>query len=232
MKIQIKFATFLFIFTQIFLLQSIFAQNTLNTTEQSALAQDVENSFVATTGDAIQQFVKADFSQRRGMLNQWPASIEELDQLVSYIDQNELYSDGSGQTYILKNDENLLSYPKLEKIETWPSDLSQVTLVNTLRKALSFGQAKLKLESEEASQRLDAIDILENNLTEIDSNMVKGLYLKENNNKVKARLEQLMARLDYNSPDVLDKIRAVEILKQSNRPDVLAMIEQELSQPN
>ena len=232
MKIQIKFATFLFIFTQIFLLQSVFAQNTLNTTEQSALAQDVENSSVATTGDAIQQFVKADFSQRRGMLNQWPASIEELDQLVSYIDQNELYSDGSGQTYILKNDENLLSYPKLEKIETWPSDLSQVTLVNTLRKALSFGQAKLKLESEEASQRLDAIDILENNLTEIDSNMVKGLYLKENNNKVKARLEQLMARLDYNSPDVLDKIRAVEILKQSNRPDVLAMIEQELSQPN
>ena len=232
MKIQIKFATFLFIFTQIFLLQSVFAQNTLNTAEQSALAQDVENSFVATTGDAIQQFVKADFSQRRGMLNQWPASIEELDQLVSYIDQNELYSDGSGQTYILKNDENLLSYPKLEKIETWPSDLSQVTLVNTLRKALSFGQAKLKLESEEASQRLDAIDILENNLTEIDSNMVKGLYLKENNNKVKARLEQLMARLDYNSPDVLDKIRAVEILKQSNRPDVLAMIEQELSQPN
>ena len=232
MKIQIKFATFLFIFTQIFLLQSIFAQNTLNTTEQSALAQDVENSSVATPDDAIQQFVKADFSQRRGMLNQWPASIEELDQLVSYIDQNELYSDGSGQTYILKNDENLLSYPKLEKIETWPSDLSQVTLVNTLRKALSFGQAKLKLESEEASQRLDAIDILENNLTEIDSNMVKGLYLKENNNKVKARLEQLMARLDYNSPDVLDKIRAVEILKQSNRPDVLAMIEQELSQPN
>ena len=232
MKIQIKFATFLFIFTQIFLLQSVFAQNTLNTTEQSALAQDVENSSVATTGDAIQQFVKADFSQRRGMLNQWPASIEELDQLVSYIDQNELYSDGSGQTYILKNDENLLSYPKLEKIETWPSDLSQVTLVNTLRKALSFGQAKLKLESEEASQRLDAIDILENNLTEIDSNMVKGLYLKENNNKVKARLEQLMARLDYNSSDVLDKIRAVEILKQSNRPDVLAMIEQELSQPN
>ena len=47
MKIQIKFATFLFIFTQIFLLQSIFAQNTLNTTEQSALAQDVENSSVA-----------------------------------------------------------------------------------------------------------------------------------------------------------------------------------------
>ena len=232
MKIQIKFATFLFIFTQIFLLQSIFAQNTLNTTEQSALAQDVENSSVATTGDAIQQFVKADFSQRRGMLNQWPASIEELDQLVSYIDQNELYSDGSGQTYILKNDENLLSYPKLEKIETWPSDLSQVTFVNNLRNALSFCQAKLKLESEEASQRLDAIDILENNLTEIDSNMVKGLYLKENNNKVKARLEQLMARLDYNSSDVLDKIRAVEILKQSNRPDVLAMIEQELSQPN
>ena len=104
MKIQIKFATFLFIFTQIFFLQSVFAQNTLNTTEQSALAQDVENSSVATTGDAIYLFVKADFSQRRGMLNQWPASIEELAPLVPPIHQTSLYRENKKKKYIIKND--------------------------------------------------------------------------------------------------------------------------------
>ena len=134
-----------------------------------------------TSQDAIQTFVKSDFATRRAMLNQWPASIEQLDQLVAYIDQNELYTDSSGHTYILKNDEKLLSYPQLQAIDTWPSDLSQVTLVNTLHKALSFGQAKIKLQSTDASQRLAAIDILENNLDELDIKVINQLYLNEKN---------------------------------------------------
>ena len=184
-----------------------------------------------TSQDAIQTFVKSDFATRRAMLNQWPASIEQLDQLVAYIDQNELYSDSAGNTYILKNDEELLSYPQLQVIETWPSDLSQVTLVNTLRKALNFGQAKVKLNSDDASQRLAAVDILENNLDELDVATIKQLYLNEKSEGVKARLAQLKARLDFNSSDEFTKIEAVKVLADSNRPDVLALINQSLEQP-
>lgn len=184
-----------------------------------------------TSQDAIQTFVKSDFATRRAMLNQWPASIEQLDQLVAYIDQNELYTDSAGNTYILKNDEKLLSYPQLQVIETWPSDLSQVTLVNTLRKALNFGQAKVKLNSDDASQRLAAVDILENNLDELDVVTIKQLYLNEKSEGVKARLAQLKARLDFNSSDEFTKIEAVKVLADSNRPDVLALINQSLEQP-
>ncbi|ENV38255.1 urea ABC transporter, permease UrtB [Acinetobacter venetianus RAG-1 = CIP 110063] len=181
--------------------------------------------------DAIQTFVQADFVTRRAMLNQWPASIEELDQLVAYIDQNQLYTDSAGRTYILQDDEKLLSYPQQQVIENWPADLSQVTLVNTLRKALNFGQAKVKLNSNDASQRLAAVDILENNLDELDLATVKQLYLNEKNDQVKARLAQLKARLDFNSADEFTKIEAVKVLSDSNRPDVLALIEQSLAQP-
>lgn len=184
-----------------------------------------------TSQDAIQTFVKSDFATRRAMLNQWPASIEQLDQLVAYIDQNELYTDSAGNTYILKNDEKLLSYPQQQVIETWPSDLSQVTLVNTLRKALNFGQAKVKLNSDDASQRLAAVDILENNLDELDVATVKQLYLNEKSEAVKARLAQLKARLDFNSSDEFTKIEATKVLGDSNRPDVLALINQSLEQP-
>lgn len=184
-----------------------------------------------TSQDAIQTFVKSDFATRRAMLNQWPATIEQLDQLVAYIDQNELYTDSSGHTYILKNDEKLLSYPQLQAIDTWPSDLSQVTLVNTLRKALNFGQAKVKLNSDDAAQRLAAVDILENNLDELDVATVKQLYLNEKSEAVKARLAQLKARLDFNSSDEFTKIEAVKVLADSNRPDVLALINQSLEQP-
>jgi len=181
--------------------------------------------------DAIQTFVQADFATRRAMLNQWPASIEELDQLVAYIDQNQLYTDSAGHTYILQDDEKLLRYPQQQVIENWPADLSQVTLVNTLRKALNFGQAKVKLNSNDASQRLAAVDILENNLDELDLATVKQLYLNEKNDQVKARLAQLKARLDFNSTDEFTKIEAVKVLSDSNRPDVLALIEQSLAQP-
>ncbi|NNG82290.1 MULTISPECIES: urea ABC transporter permease subunit UrtB [Acinetobacter Taxon 24D] len=232
---RINYPTILFIITQFFFLQNLNAETpNSSSAENSQVITQAENTHkaVASSGDTIQQFVHAGFSERRNMLNQWPASIEELDRLVAYVNKNELYTDGSGQTYILKNDEKLFSYPNEQVIETWPSDLSQVTLVNTLRKALSFGQAKVRLQSEDASQRLEAIEILENNLSELDTAMVNALYLNETNNKVKARLEQLKARLDYSSTDVLVQIQAAKVLKQSNHPDVLALVEQELQQPN
>ncbi|MEZ2903796.1 urea ABC transporter permease subunit UrtB [Acinetobacter terrestris] len=232
---RINYPTILFIITQFFLLQNLHAETPhASSAENSQVITPLENThqLAASSGDAIQQFVHAGFSERRTMLNQWPASIEELDRLVAYVNNNELYTDGSGHTYILKNDEKLFSYPDEQVVETWPADLSQVTLVNTLRKALSFGQAKVRLQSEDASQRLEAIDILENNLSELDPAMVNALYLNETNNQVKARLEQLKARLDYGGTDVLIKIQAAKVLKQSNRPDVLALVEQELQQPD
>ena len=166
------------------------------------------------------------------MLNQWPGTIEEFDRLVALIDSDELYRDSTGTTYILKNNEKLLRYPDEQVIETWPGDLSQVTLVNTLRKALNFGQAQAKLKSEESAQRLVAIDILENNLSELNVAQINQLYLHEQNNKVKQRLAQLKARLDFESPDVLVQIQAAKVLTDSNRPEVLALVEQALTQSN
>ena len=198
--------------------------------EEVQLSAQTQN--VSASNDTIQRFVKAEFAERRAMLNQWPGTIEEFDRLVALIDSDELYRDSAGTTYILKNNEKLLRYPDEQVIETWPGDLSQVTLVNTLRKALNFGQAQAKLKSEESAQRLAAIDILENNLSELNVAQINQLYLHEQNNKVKQRLAQLKARLDFESPDVLVQIQAAKVLTDSNRPEVLALVEQALTQSN
>ncbi|WP_315076754.1 urea ABC transporter permease subunit UrtB [Acinetobacter guillouiae] len=225
MSLRLKLAALFFTISQLFIIQQIFAESVHSA--QSSSAQPA-----ASHDDAIQKFVRADFAKRRAMLNQWPASIDELDKLVAYVENDELYTDSSGNTYIMKAGDKLFSYPDEQAITDWPGDLNQVTLVNTLHKALSFGQAKIKLQSPDASQRLAAIDILENNLDELDIKVINQLYLNEKNNKVKARLAQLKARIDFNSPDTLTKIQAVKTLKDSSRPDVLAIIEQALTQPN
>lgn len=225
MSLRLKLAALFFTISQLFLIQQIFAESVHSA--QSSSAQPA-----ASHDDAIQKFVRADFAKRRAMLNQWPASIDELDKLVAYVENDELYTDSSGNTYIMKAGDKLFSYPDEKAITDWPGDLNQVTLVNTLHKALSFGQAKIKLQSPDASQRLAAIDILENNLDELDIKVINQLYLNEKNNKVKARLAQLKARIDFNSPDTLTKIQAVKTLKDSSRPDVLAIMEQALTQPN
>lgn len=228
MSIRLSFATLFFMISQLFLIQTISAESSHTAPTGAALTTQK----TASHDDAIQQFVRGDFASRRAMLNQWPASIEQLDQLVAYVEKDQLYTDSSGNTYLMKEGDKLFSYPDEQAITDWPGDLNQVTLVNTLHKALSFAQAKIKLQSRDVSQRLAAIDILENNLDELDIKMINQLYLDENNNKVKARLAQLKARMDFNSPDTLTKIQAAKTLKDSNRPDVLAIVEQALTQPN
>src|SRR5690606_32440260 len=222
MNIRVNIAAIFLVFAQVICVQLVSAEQSSNSTALTAAIQQ----------DAIQQFVQGDFAQRRALLKQWPGSIEQLDQLAEYVEKEQLYSGSNGQTCILESDEKLLSYPSLDIVTDWPSDLAQVTLVNTLHKALNFGLAQRKLKSEDASERLDAIDIYESNLVELNVAHIDALYLKEQNNKVKDRLAQLKARLDYQNSDVLVKIQAAKNLQDSNRPDVLAMIENELTQPN
>ncbi|WP_213686571.1 urea ABC transporter permease subunit UrtB [Acinetobacter sp. WY4] len=222
MNIRVNIAAIFLVFVQVICVQLVSAEQSSNSTALTAAIQQ----------DAIQQFVQGDFAQRRALLKQWPGSIEQLDQLAEYVENEQLYSGANGQTYILESDEKLLGYPSLGIVADWPSDLSQVTLVNTLRKALNFGLAQRKLKSEDASERLEAIDIYESNLAELNVAHINALYLNEQNNKVKARLAQLKARLDYQDADVLVKIQAAKALQDSNRPDILAMIDNELTQPN
>ncbi|WP_075168206.1 urea ABC transporter permease subunit UrtB [Acinetobacter indicus] len=221
MNIRVNIAAIFLIFAQVLSIQLAQAEQ-----------PQTQTAVAVTQADAIQQFVQGDFASRRALLNQWPGSLEQLDQLAQYVEQQQLYSGANGQTYILESDEHLLRYPALEPVSDWPSDLAQVTLVNTLQKALTFALAQSKMQSEDATERLEAVDIYESNLSELQLAQINRLYLQERNNKVKARLAQLKARLDYQQPDVLVKIQAAQVLADSNRPDVLAMVEQELQQPN
>ncbi|BCT89273.1 urea ABC transporter permease subunit UrtB [Acinetobacter variabilis] len=224
MSTRLNLAAIFLILSQCLCLNMVHAETQ---SSETTVSQSSQQSL-----DAIQQFVRGDFATRRALLNQWPASVEQLDQLAEFVEKDQLYTDSSGNTYILEAEDKLVSYPDGKTVETWPSDLSQITLVNTLNKALTFGLAKKKLNSDEASQRLDAIDILENNLSELDAQAINQMYLNEKNNTVKARFAQLKARLDYQSEDVLTKIEAAKVLKDSNRPDVLVLVENELAQPN
>ncbi|MCU4363676.1 MULTISPECIES: urea ABC transporter permease subunit UrtB [Acinetobacter] len=224
MSTRLNLAAIFLILSQCLCLNMVHAETQ---SSETTVSQSSQQSL-----DAIQQFVRGDFATRRALLNQWPASVEQLDQLAEFVEKDQLYTDSSGNTYILEAEDKLVSYPDGKTVETWPSDLSQITLVNTLNKALTFGLAKKKLNSEEASQRLEAIDILENNLSELDAKAINQMYLNEKNNTVKSRFAQLKARLDYQSENVLTKIEAAKVLKDSNRPDVLALVQNELAQPN
>ncbi|WP_034171449.1 urea ABC transporter permease subunit UrtB [Acinetobacter sp. YZS-X1-1] len=224
MSTRLNLAAIFLILSQCFCLNIVHAETQ---SSETTVSQSSQQSL-----DAIQQFVRGDFATRRALLNQWPASVEQLDQLAEFVEKDQLYTDSAGNTYILEAEDKLVSYPDKKAVETWPSDVTQITLVNTLHKALTFGLAKKKLNSDEASQRLEAIDILENNLSELDAQAINQMYLNEKNNTVKSRFAQLKARLDYQSEDVLTKIEAAKVLKDSNRPDVLVLVENELTQPN
>lgn len=179
-------------------------------------------------GDPIVQFVQGDFAQRQQLLSHWTGSNESFDQLVALLDNNELYQDGAGTPYILENEEILLSYPDRQVLSDWPADLNQVILPNTLRTAMTFGQASSKLASEDSKQRLQAVRILSSNLDAVDMQMLNAAAVKEDNRVVADAIAELQARIQLRSDDPASQLAALEILSDSGNPEVLADINAQL----
>jgi hypothetical protein len=92
MNIRVNIAAIFLVFVQVICVQLVSAEQSSNSTALTAAIQQ----------DAIQQFVQGDFAQRRALLKQWPGSIEQLDQLAEYVENEQLYSGANGQTYILE----------------------------------------------------------------------------------------------------------------------------------
>nr|WP_227669351.1 urea ABC transporter permease subunit UrtB [Psychrobacter sp. NG25] len=202
------------------------------TTSTQASTSDTSNISTATStssGNAIQQFVAGDFSQRQAMLSDWPGSVESLDSLVEFIANDELYQGNGGQTYLLNKDDQLFTYPNKEETADWPSDLSQITLTNALRSALIFGQAKVKLASDKPAQRLQAVDILANNIDQVNPAIITAAAANEDSAKVKKALTALQARIDFKNGDLPTQIAAAKLLADSDNPQVLVDIESALA---
>ena len=183
------------------------------------------SSSTASAGYEIQKFVAADFAGRQAMLNNWTGNSQSYDKLVELINKDELYRDDAGNVYTLENTDQLYRYPAHTLVSNWPSDLNQVTLNNALRSALTLGQTKAKLKSDDASERLKAVDILADNIATLDKKTVADIYANEKDSTVKAALAQLQARMDLQSGDEMTQIAALKTLASSNSPDVLADIE-------
>ena len=198
---------------------------TMTSTVTTAASTTAATSATASAGDDIQKFVAADFAGRQTMLNNWTGTSQSYDKLVELINKDELYRDDAGNVYTLENTDQLYRYPAHTLVSNWPSDLNQVTLNNALRSALTLGQTKAKLKSDDASERLKAVDILADNIATLDKKTVADIYANEKDSTVKAALAQLQARMDLQSGDEMTQIAALKTLASSNSPDVLADIE-------
>ena len=211
--------------------QSLVTPVNVATSTQASIS-DTSTATSTSSGDAIQQFVAGDFSKRQAMLSDWPGSVESLDSLVEFIANDELYQGNGGQAYLLNADDQLFTYPDKKETDDWPSDLSQITLTNALRSALIFGQAKVKLASDKPAQRLQAVEILADNIDQVDPAIIMIAAGNEDSAKVKKALTALQARIDFKNGDLPTQIAAVNLLADSDNPQVLVDIESALAADN
>ncbi|WP_198330920.1 urea ABC transporter permease subunit UrtB [Psychrobacter cibarius] len=205
--------------------------------EETLLAQNKQSlttpaNLTVSKGDAIEQFVATDFTMRQTMLNQWPGSVESLDTLVELIKNDELYQGNGGQTYLLNSEDELFTYPAKQLTTEWPSDLAQVTLTNTLHSALVFGQTKVKLESNDPTQRVQAVAILADNIEQLDPALISTAATNEEDDDVKTALSTLQARIDFRGGDVTKQIAALTVLADSDSPQVLVDVKKALAADN
>jgi len=205
------------------------SNETLLAQNEKSLTTPTPANLAISKGDAIEQFVAADFTKRQTMLNQWPGSVESLDTLVELIKNDELYQGNGGQTYLLNSEDELFTYPAKQLTTEWPSDLAQVTLTNALRSALVFGQAKVKLASNDPTQRMQAVAILADNIEQLDPALISAAATNEEDVDVKTALNTLQARIDFRDGDVAKQIAALTVLANSDSPQVLVDVKKALA---
>jgi len=205
------------------------SNETLLAQNEKSLTTPTPANLAISKGDAIEQFVAADFTKRQTMLNQWPGSVESLDTLVELIKNDELYQGNGGQTYLLNSEDELFTYPAKQLTTEWPSDLAQVTLTNALRSALVFGQAKVKLASNDPTQRMQAVAILADNIEQLDPALISAAATNEEDVDVKTALNTLQARIDFRDGDVAKQIAALTVLANSDSPQVLVDVKNALA---
>ena len=188
---------------------------------------------ITAKGDAVQTFVAAEFAKRQAMLESWTGSPESLDTLTELIETDALYTGDGGKTFLLETDaegkEVLLSYPERTELADWPSDLSQVTLTNALKSSLIFGQAKVKLASDEPKTRLEAVQILGENLEQVDPSLLQTAMANESNSEVQEALAMLQARMALQGGTDAEKLTALDTLSLSDSPDVLVELNNALA---
>ncbi|HCT72821.1 MULTISPECIES: urea ABC transporter permease subunit UrtB [Psychrobacter] len=205
------------------------SNKTLLAQNEKSVTTPTPANLAISKGDAIEQFVAADFTKRQTMLNQWPESVESLDTLVELIKNDELYQGNGGQTYLLNSEDELFTYPAKQLTTEWPSDLAQVTLTNALRSALVFGQAKVKLASNDPTQRMQAVAILADNIEQLDPALISAAATNEEDVDVKTALNTLQARIDFRDGDVAKQIAALTVLANSDSPQVLVDVKNALA---
>ena len=81
---------------------------------------------------------------------------------------------------------------------------------------LIFGQAKVKLASDKPAQRLQAVEILADNIDQVDPAIITIAAANEENAKVQKALTALQARIDFKNGDLPTQIAAVKLLADSD----------------
>jgi urea transport system permease protein len=183
---------------------------------------------VATS--AVAQFVQGDFDTRSQLLQTWPDSPESLQQMVAAIEADQLYTDADGKVYLLKNETDLVDYTSGAAMGTWPESLDQVRLNNALRSVLDTVKAKTQLQHPDVSVRLAAVQTLMADPVSVDPALINAQLATEKDPQIVALLTRMSALQDLESGDAARELAGATALAASNDPEVLALINEKLSQ--
>lgn len=88
------------------------------------------------------------------------------------------------------------------------------------------------MESDKPAQRLQAVEILADNIDQVDPAIITTAAANEDNAKVQKALTALQARIDFKNGDLPTQIAAVNLLADSDSPQVLVDIESALGADN
>lgn len=191
---------------------------------------DVSQVQTASPATPLMQFTQGDFETRQQLLSQWPGTPEQLQRLIAALEADALYQDGAHQA-LRFDGQQAVALETGQPTAVDVNQLEQITLNNALRTLIAGIQAKAALASPDVNTRRNAVKTLSENPDSVDTALLRSRLSAETDATTRTLLTVLLARQDLASGDPARELQGARGLQASNEPEVLALLNDRLSQP-
>lgn len=192
-------------------------------------------SFLATLG----QLRDASFDDKEKIIDQLAQSGHPSVRavLAAFLQDRLVYRNSDQKVFLVKPGENDAS--TLDLIDSLTQkgagtassdDVSRIVANNHLRRVLQTTLARFGLSSPSASDRLDAVRNMEENLDQSNIQLLQARSLVETDSSVKKEIDTSLALVALDSSDAQARLSAIAMLRHSLRQDVLNKLQGLLAQ--
>ncbi len=199
-----------------------------------AVLSGISRAYAAPDREQWLEFANGDNDGKITVLAEWASHPDSETLPLLEALHNDSLGIVAGEQLIIFEDDIVRDAFSGEKLPAVPENAESIVINNRIRSAIANALAAIRLSSPDAAVRLDAVETLQGNPDEALLPLLDKALAAEQDNKIRALLENTLATTQLNSHDPAARLAAIEVLGRGSDPAgkqlLLALLEKKGNQ--